>query len=451
LAASVSSRLCGTAVTAWHAFRQRRVPYLPPDKLNQLRDRRLRWMVRYAADTVPHFRDLFREQGMDPGDIRSVDDLRRLPLLDRRTVCLQPERFRSRSRWGDKALPFHTTGSTGAPFTAYHDRHSLLLASAASQRERDVLTRGFGLSPTYRSLAITYPESASNRVAAALSEMRFLPVGPRRTRLSVLQPIEEVITAINHHRPEVLEGYGSYLEALFRMVTVRQTNMHRPQLIVYYSDGMTDSGKHLIESEWGIPVISRYMAVEAFRIGFMCEERRGFHLHTDLTHLEIVNADGERLPAGQAGEVVVSNLINRGTVLLNYRLGDVGVLSAERCPCGRTLPLLSQLLGRTHDVIYLRDGGFVHPTEIVRIFQAAMLENRRVLQYQLVQHDWERFELKLATDDRPTFDRLARHYVSELRQVLGPEATIEAVYYAERLPPGPGGKFRDVVSLLQHR
>ncbi len=448
---STLNKLYGTAYLAANTLRQRRVPYLPEERLRELRDRRVRWMVRYAAETVPFYREWFREQGLDPGDIRAAEDFSLLPLLDRQCVRQQAQRFVSQSTWGRSAVPFHTTGSTGTPFTVYHDRDSVLLASAAAQREREVLTRGFDLPRAYRSLAITSPGSTSGRVTTALTQMRFLPLGPDRVGMSLFQPVEEVVAAINEHRPHILEGYGSYLEVLLRTVTARGMHMHKPVLLAYYSDHMTEEGKEWIEKELGIAVLSRYMAVEAFRLGFMCEERQGLHLHSDLTHVEIIGPEGKRLGPGQRGEVVISNLINRGTVLLNYRLGDVGVLSAERCLCGRSLPVLSGLLGRTQDILYPGKGGFVHPSGITPIFRSAMHEQSGLLQYQLIQHDRDRYELRLAMVDRASFDRLVAGYLAQLRQILGPAAAIEAVYYPEQLPRGPGGKFRRVVSLLKQQ
>jgi phenylacetate-CoA ligase len=444
------NRLYGTAYLAVNIVRQRHVPYLPEEDLRERRDRRVRWMVRYAAETVPFYREWFREQGLAPSDMQTAEDLSRLPLLDRDTIREQPRRFVSESKWGREAMPFHTTGSTGTPFTTYHDRHSLLLSSAAAQREREVLTRGFGLSPTYRRITISTRGGTSQRVAAALARMRIVPIGPDRRHVSVLDPVEAAIAAINEHRPHVLEGFGSYLEVLFRLITARGIRMHKPDVVVYNNDHMSGSGRDLIEKDLGIPVLSRYMATEALRIGFTCEERGGFHLHSDLTHIETVNAAGERCAAGEGGEVVISNLTNRGMVLLNYRLGDRAELSAERCACGRSLPMLSQLLGRTQDVIRLADGGFLHPSAVTPIFRNAMYEQSGLLQYQLIQHDWEQYELRLVTADLATFDRLAASYVPQLRQVLGPAAAIEAVHYSEQLPRGPGGKFRRYMSLVKH-
>jgi len=234
------------------------------------------------------------------------------------------------------------------------------------------------------------------------------------------------------------------------MLLAREMRMHMPKLVVHSSDAMTDGGRSVIEEYFRIPVLSQYAAVEAFKLGFTCEERQGFHLNVDVVHVRLVGADGSTVPNGERGELVISSLLNRATVLLNYRQADVGVLSAERCPCGRTLPLLSGLEGRTQDLIYLPDGQFLYSAQISKVFHLASLPGQVVLQHQLIQHDFDHFELRLATADRAAFDRVAPGCVAELRKLLGASATIEACYYPERLPSGPGGKVRMVQSHVSY-
>jgi phenylacetate-CoA ligase len=126
----IFTKAYGSAVIALNMIGQRRIPYVPSEQLRQMRDRRVRQMGLYAAKTVPFYRDLFRREGIDPGEIRTAGDLDRLPLIDKQVVRKQPERFVSNSRWGRAAVPFPTTGSTGAPLTVFHDRYSLLANAA---------------------------------------------------------------------------------------------------------------------------------------------------------------------------------------------------------------------------------------------------------------------------------------------------------------------------------
>ena len=424
------------------AIGQRRVPYAPLAELHARRDARVRRIVKYAAETVPYYRELFQRERIRPADIRSAEDLARLPLLDGKTVRRDPERFRSTSRWGRLAVRLTTGGTTGNALCVYHDPRSLLANLAYGARNRAVWERHLGRRFGYRQLYMGFPgDWGLHRVLRAHDEWAIAPMRPRWHFVSVLEPVEEVARSINRLRPEILIGYGGFIEHFFRLVSARSIALALPRLVVYGGEPMTDAGKQFIEEEFGIPVYSHYSATEVFRLGFSCEERRGLHIHEDLCAVRIVGARGECLPPGESGEVVISNLVNHGTVLLNYRLGDVASLSPDRCACGRTLPLLSELEGRVQDIVFLPDGRFLHPRVIWRVVRA----QPEVLRYQVVQHEPARFELRLVTRDEATYDRIAGEVARELRGILGSGVHVETAYHTE-LPAGSRGKFRMIVA-----
>jgi len=435
-------KLYGNGVVLANLRGQRHLPYLPKEELCARRDARLRRMVHYAAATVPYYRSLWRTERMNPRDIRSVEDLARLPLIDKHTVRMAPELFVSTSRGGRKSIPFLTSGSTGIPLKVYHDPYSLLANIAFGERERAVITKICSRSLGYREAYIFYSGSIGEKVRALYGQKTLIPVRPERLSLSVLEPVEDIVQAVNRFRPDVIISYGSYLETLFRQLHLRQLRMYLPQVLVYASDAMTSEGRHFIEENFAVPVLSRYSAAESFKIGFFCEERHAFHLHEDLCHLKIVNTSGEQVANGEKGEVVITNLINRGTVLLNYRLGDLAVMSREQCSCGRTLPLLAELEGRVEDTIFLPDGEFVHP----RAVWGVVKQKPEVVRYQLIQQTTQHFELKLVTVDRAAYDAVVGDLLTELRRLLGGGVSFEAAYYPNLDPPQTG-KFRSVVAL----
>ncbi len=438
------NKLYGNGVILAHLRGQRRVPYLPEEELRALRDARVRGIVRYAAQTVPYYQRLFQSEKVHPRDIRTVEDLNRLPFVDKDVVRKEPNLFVSTSRKVKKSIPFVTSGSTGVRLQVYHDPHSLLANFAFGEREREVVSRICGRQLGYRELHIGYPGSAVEKLLNFYEKATFIPVRPERVSLSVLEPVEHIAKAINRFRPDVIRSYGSYLETLFRVLALRGIQMHLPRMLIYGADSMTAGGRSLIEEKFGVPVHSIYNAVEAFKIGFSCEARRGFHLHDDLCYVRIVNGSGQKLASGEKGEVVICNLINRGTVLLNYRLGDIASLSTEKCSCGRTLPLLSELEGRVEDIIFLPDGKFVHPRVIWGVFK----HRTEVLRYQLIQHEPERFELRLVALNNRTYMRVVGGILADLRRLLGDSVVIDSGYYKELEAQG-AGKFRPVISLCK--
>ena len=408
---------------------------------------RLRDIVKYAAETVPYYQKLFQTMRIDPCEIRSVEDLDQLPLVDKGMVRKDPTLFVSTSQRGKESLLFVTSGTTGSPLKIWHDQYSVLANIAFGEREREVISKICGKAFGYRVVRILIPESLIKKVENFCQQRTFIPFRPERLALSISEPAEDIVEAINRFRPDVIASYGSYLETLFKTLSLRRIHISPPRVMVYGSDSMTAQGRSFIEENFGIPVLSVYNAVEAFKIGFFCEERRGFHLHEDLCHVKIIDEKGKRVVPGEKGEVVISNLVNPGTVLLNYRLGDIASISKERCSCGRNLLLLSELEGRREDTLSLPDGRFIHPSAVWGV----MRKRDEVVRYQFIQHEPKRFELRLMTVNRDIYQRVVDGILSDLKDLLGGESiTIESEFY-EELRPQEGGKFRPVLSLCKQR
>jgi phenylacetate-CoA ligase len=169
--------------------------------------------------------------------------------------------------------------------------------------------------------------------------------------------------------------------------------------------------------------------------------RRGFHLHVDLCPVRIADRDGRTLPAGEAGDVILSNLINRATVLINYRVGDIATMGTQRCACGRSLPVLESLVGRRDEWFDLPDGRAVHTQELRALFRGEVA----VWRYQLVQEADRRVRAALVVDDQCDREATRRHIEIKLRTSLGPDVPLE-VTVVPSIEPGPNGKHRPILS-----
>jgi phenylacetate-CoA ligase len=357
---------------------------------------------------------------------------------------MAPERFLSESYSKKNVLPLITSGSTAKPLTVYHDHTSLLANIAFGERERAVVAKLCGQGVRWREVLLLYGGSTFGKVLDFYQRATFIPIRPDRLFISIADPIDQVVAAINRFRPDVIIGYAGYLEMLFRTVAVRSLDLHLPRLVVYGGEALTAPGREFITGHFGVRLTSLYNAVESFKIGFACEAGDDYHLHADLCHVKIVAPSGATVADGRPGEVVISNLVNRATVLLNYRMGDVATKVTRSCTCGRTLPLLGNIEGRLEDVLVLPDGSFVHPLSIWGIFKS----RPEVLRYQLIQHTADTFDLRLVTVDRGTYDRLLPSILEAFHALLGATACIEPSYHEDLKMPGPG-KFRAVVSALR--
>jgi phenylacetate-CoA ligase len=352
------SRLAWSAYLAYHLRGQARFPFQSPQAIARVRDRRVRQMVLHAFRTVPYYRELLPRLGLSPADFRTADDLARLPILEREDVQANPHAFFSTAHPADRCLGMSTGGSTGKPVVVLWDAASILQNAAHAERERSMLTKLIGRSFGYRELNLGALTGIGNIVRRFTATHALLPPGLQIQRRyhSLLDPPEAAVRLINAFRPHVIQGYGSYVALIFAELERTNAPFHRPKAISFNSDSLPDSARSLIEGRFGIPVFSTYQAAEAFKIGFECEAHAGLHLNDDLYPLRLVDADGRAVPHGVVGDVVVSNLVNRATVFLNYRIGDRGVAAADPCACGRSLPMTAYLEGRSGEPIAHANG-----------------------------------------------------------------------------------------------
>jgi phenylacetate-CoA ligase len=440
------NRLYWTAISAWHAQRDLRVPWWPLEKVLLLQQRRLGAMVRFAYGHVPFYREEMRKLGLRPEDIRTADDLALLPILTKQEVGARPERFRAPQSVLRAALRIQSSGTSGHAKYIDYDARALFLSLAAGQRMRAVMAPFVGANLGYREAAIARSGSVSTQLREFYERHSWTPrrVDLSRLILSPADPFEVLLARVNDFRPDVLRGYGSHLGAFLRWIHMRQAPSHRPRAVAYGADGMPERDRRLIEQEMGIPVFSNYQAVEALRLAYQCEQRRGLHIHIDHVAVRVVDRDGRTLPAGVPGEIVISNLTNRATVLLNYRLGDVVTLGREPCPCGRSLPTLDGIQGRDDDLVLLPGGSVAHPLSLLAVLQKIP----GVIQVQLVQEELRRFLLRAACAAGADWRAVAAQLDAAMRSALGPDILLR-LEPCERIEPGPSGKVRAVISLCR--
>jgi len=443
MSVSILRKMHGSAVIAAKIRGQKSIPYWPKERLHALRDKRIRDIVQYAARSVPYYRETFAREKMDPRDIRTAADLDRLPILGRDIVRANPKMFVSGAREARGALSFTTSGSTGTPAQVFHDRYSLLANIPYGERERDPVNRHCG-SFRPRELYVGYETSTFKKVIDFYNENVVMPVRPQRRFIPLQEPIDKVAAILNQERPDILVGYGGWIDLFFKSVAARGIEIRPPRMVMYMGEALPQGSRDFIERTFGIPVWSRYNAVESFKIGYFCEQRTGFHIHEDLWYLRIVDPEGRDCPPGVQGEIVISNLVNKATVLLNYSIGDMATVVKTACPCGRSFQLISELEGRVEDILPLPDGRFVHPRSVWEVFK----RDPDVLQYQLTQQDWKDFDLILVTaDDAPRGEILART-LPDLQKLLGADARIHADF-TTTFNRAPGSKFRAVASKVK--
>jgi phenylacetate-CoA ligase len=442
----VLDRLWRTGCLAWHLHGQRLFPFKPLEEIRHVQTRRLRRMVRHAYLTVPYYRDTMRRLGLKPEDFRSVDDLGQLPVIEREHLLADPAYFVSTSRPLSEYVPLRTGGTSGIRNTIYWDKGGILENAAHAERERCMLYARVGRRFGYRETNLASALNTAPELQNLLKSRAVLPgrLQIRRQFLDVSEPPARNLALLNEFRPDIINGFGSYLGMLFAHIADTDAAFHRPHAVTYNSDALPDSIRRLILEKFRLPLFSTYEAHEGFKIGFECDANRGLHLNMDLYPVRIVDAAGRDLPPGQCGEVLVSNLVNRGTVLFNCRLNDLAMFLPDPCPCGRTLPMLSLPQGRSDDFIELPGGGILHPQRVRLIFAA----DDNIWQYQVLQEEASAFVVKMVVSPRGDRAGITRKITRGFAEALGQEVRLDLAF-VEEIERTASGKLRAIITRKQ--
>ena len=441
---SLLRRFVNTAYVAVLASLERRIPFWPIERLEYLQQRRLRSMIQHAYDTVPFYRQVMEERHLRPKDFKNVADLNALPLLDDSFVWSNLKQFMSSQYMHRPMLNVHTSGTySKIQKTIYWDRLNALRRLAYNERDRAVLNKLLGQGWGQNQLFLL-PEVSVSRIMRKFWDRQILTHRSlaRRSFFSPERPFDEVVSQMNTVKPQVVFSYGSYAEEFFRFLADRRYQIALPKIWVYGGDMLSETGRELMEKNFGCIVYATYQTVETGKIGFQCERRKGFHLNIDLSPIRLIDESGQTVEPGHQGEVVVSNLYNRAMVLLNYRLGDLGVLATKPCPCGRNLPLLEKLGGRVLETIRLPDGRqFI--TDVLEIEFKNELESS--LQAQISQLRPHQVLWRVVPSARADREALCRQLLEKSKSIFG---NIEVeVEFVEKIHRTSAGKFLRVIPL----
>ncbi len=398
---------------------------------------RLRALLQRIGDEVPYYRALFAEIGFDPAAVTSLEDLQRLPLLDKASIRANIEAMK---RPGAANLArFNTGGSSGEPLIFFIGKERVSHDVAAKWRA----TRWWGVDIGDRELVVW----GSPIELGTQDRLRRLRDRVLRTELLPAFEMSEArlddfIATIRARRPLQLFGYPSALAHIARHAQQRGAALDDLGIRVAFvtSERLYDDQRAVIEGVFGCPVANGYGGRDAGFIAHQCPEG-GMHITAEDLIVEIVDErTGKCLPTGATGEIVVTHLATSDFPFVRYRTGDVGALGSKPCACGRGLPLLERLEGRTTDFVIAADGTVLHGLALIYVLR----DLAGVHAFKIVQHSRLAVQVLLVTDANFAAD-LTDRIVLAFRQRLGAEVEV-LVEQVKHIAPEKSGKYRYVVS-----
>ncbi len=423
------TRFRGLEASQWHS----------PLEIEELRDAKLRAFVTDIAANVPHYRELFAERGASAARVRTAADLTTLPFLTKPLIRAGHDALVS-ARAG-KLKKYNTGGSSGEPLTfcigpgrASHD-------VAAKWRA----TRWWGVDVGDPEVVVWgSPIEVS-------SQDRLRQLRDRMFRSTLLPAFEmspanlsRFVTSIRAIKPRMVFGYPSALALIAEHAAAEGKRLDDLGVRVVFvtAERLYDHQRAAIAAAFDAPVANGYGARDAGFIAHECPHG-GMHISAEDVIVEIVDAEGRAVPAGTPGEVVVTHLATGDFPFVRYRTGDVAALDTTPCACGRGLPKLAQIHGRTTDFVVAEDGTVMHGLALIYPIR----ELAGIAKFKIIQHDRRRTEVLLVTG--PGFvGGCERKIVADFKARLGEDVDV-VVKTVDAIAAEASGKFRYVVSHAQ--
>ena len=339
---------------------------MPVEEIKKMQSEKLVKQVHHVYKNVPYYRDLMDKKGVKPEDIHGIEDLYKLPFIEKSDL-------RETYPYGMLAVPLEdcvriqsTSGTTGKRVIAYYTQHDIdlwddccaraLVAVGADKEDVVQVSYGYGLFTGGAGL-----NGGSHKVGSLTLPMSS---GNTERQLQFMMDMKATVLCCT-------PSYAAYLgESLVEQgYTPDQIPLKAG---IFGAEPWTQEMRHNIEKTLGIKAYDIYGLTEISGPGvsFECEAQGGMHVNEDHFLAEIINPEtGEPLPLGEKGELVFTCLDKEAFPLLRYRTRDICVLTREKCPCGRTHVRMAKPMGRSDDMMIIR-GVNVFPSQIEAVLLA---------------------------------------------------------------------------------
>lgn len=405
-------------------------------RLHEYQLTRLRDFLVTVQKHVPYYRQLFANIGFDARKIQTLTELESLPLLNKSIIRTHTEALKSEH--AQHLARFNTGGSSGEPLVFFIGKQRVSHDIAAKWRA----TRWWGVDIGDPEMVIwgsPIELSAQDRVRVirdAILRTQLLPAFEMSA-----QKLDQFLVQIRAMRPKMLFGYPSALSHIARHAIETGQKMDDLGIRVAFvtSERLYDDQRQQISEAFNCPVANGYGGRDAGFIAHECPHG-GMHITADDIIVEIIDAQGRSLPPGQAGEIVVTHLATSDFPFIRYQTGDIGMLDDAKCSCGRGLPLMKEIQGRSTDFVVAQDGTVLHGLALIYILR----DLPHIEAFKIVQENINLTTVWIVS--KAGLDPVLTASIEQaFRARLGQSVKID-IKQVEQIPAEKSGKFRYVIS-----
>lgn len=354
--------------------------------------KKLQSILHDAAENFPFYTEKLRGVAEEISRLTDIRQIKNLPLLTKDEVRnflgtgLSPELSPCK-----KTLKITTSGSTGSPFTIYANRKQLEVRFASTLRALEWTGWRFGdrqLRLWHQKIGMSRLQVFKEKFDAILLRRRFIPAFEFDEG-----SMHRLVNEIENFRPSLIDGYAESLNFLAHFIKHIGSITSKPKAIMSSAQVLPDDTRRAISETVGAEVFDKYGSREFSGIAYECEYHTGLHVIEECYVIELL-VDGREAEPGEIGEIVITDLYNRATPLIRYRIGDLAVAvdNSIPCPCGRRTKRIGQIQGRTQAIVFCANGRWLPGTFFAHFFKEF---DEVIRSFQVVQQARGSFDLMI--------------------------------------------------------
>lgn len=412
----------------------------PYSELKHDQEKKLMQMIGLAYENVPYYHNLFKGLGIRPGDIRTVEDLEKLPILTKDIIKNNWEDFKPANLSSMKYYNRATGGSTGTPMQYRLSKHDRFLGGALLYRGWGYGGYGLGDKMVFLAGSSLDIGTKSNLATKVHEIVRYL----KKLSSFDMGEIEmrHYAEVLNTFHPKFIRGYASSIYFFAQWLDENDISVLSPDAVFTTAEKLFPHMRKTIGDVFSCDVFDTYGLNDGGISAYECSEHSGLHIDTERSIMEVVDPEGLQVHSGQ-GNILATSLNNYAMPFIRYNTGDEGDLLDDGCSCGRGYPVLKEILGRQQEMLITPEGKHIHGS----FLSIAIKGIPHVREFQIRQTKVDRLVFKIVPE--PGFDEANLEHIRgaiKLRSI-GWKIDLQLVDAIERTR---AGKYKYVINEVQH-
>ncbi|MCA0985210.1 hypothetical protein LCL89_14350 [Halobacillus yeomjeoni] len=396
-------------------------------------------LIHHIYDQVPFYQDYMKEHGLTPQSFESLESIQQLPIVGKETMKRHKQKMLANNIDELGAEEKRTGGSTGEPLKYYVPKlsHSIMWAN---------IWRGWNVTGYQPGDKIAVLAGGSLLSSFDYKRQIYYYLNnwiPFSSYDMSEETMENYIKELQKDQVDYLYGYSSSTYELANHILKKGLRVPLNGVITT-SEVLLPHYREAIEKAFSCKVFDQYGANDGGVTAFECDQHEGMHIGMERCFVEIVDEEGNPVPDGEEGRILLTDLTNEAMPFIRYEVGDYGAINREPCACGRGLIRFTHIKGRKQEFVYAKGGRKVHGG----FFSTTFRQYDEVEQFQVVQDKPGAVQIKLKLSDQKFKSQL-----DKIKQTIASQADLDEVEITitDQFEKTKGGKHKFVINHVEEQ